>query len=254
MSPFEFFKLFNMSLNPQANSFSPKPDAAVPSNASVKVVSADTGAPITKSGQTIGMTFTDSVVASYSNLFNAPALAILFFSTIVLYVAEYSQVTMGPIEIVINHLKNLIAAKSITTFTLIVCTILVKFLTFLLPYKRLVMDVIMFSIPYFRKPSTKNLKVTGILLGVVLLVDSSIFTVIALSQMWFLVTELRNPKHKMLVGVITMSVLMFAWLDISDQPSPPTIEPTTSRTTPPVTVSTFPKSGLSGSDVTTKKI
>lgn len=202
-----------------------KSSAVVQSDQNVKSIEDKLGAQTTRSGQTVDANFTDAVIASYSNLMHAPLLAAIFFGLLAVTLAEYLETKDGPLEQLYNALLLVVKANKNKIFVTI-ARILLLILKFLISQKQWVLNVMLISVPYFRKPSTKNLQITLVFSILAIVFESNYFTVLLFSQAWFLITELRNPKFKMIIGVIIAVVFLLSWLEVDSlEPPKPTTRP-----------------------------
>lgn len=203
-----------------------KSSAIVQSDQNVKSIEDKFGAQITRSGQTVDESFTSACIASYSNLAQAPVVCALFFALLAITLAEYLETTDGPLENVYNALLEIIKANKSRVLVTLARVVALLF-KFLIAQKDWVLNVMLISVPYFRKPSSKNLKLTVIFGLAAVLFDSSPFIVLLFSQAWFLITELRNPKFKMVVAMIMALVFMLTWVEVASNVNPTNTTATT---------------------------
>lgn len=219
-----------MSTTPAVENASSTTSSVVQNTENVKALDDKTGAPIIRSGQKFDTSFTDAVIASYSNLANAPILCCVFVCTLILVLAETLEQKNGPLEMLLAALKKAYDGHLSNKFLQTLTALAMLLLRFVVNNKSWLLNSILLCVPYARKPSSKNLKLTILLVMVDLILSSQILICLLLSQMWFLVTELRNPQHKMLIIIFTTLIFLLTWIDL-DSPSP---KPDTRNVNPPV--------------------
>lgn len=212
--------------------------AVVQSDQNVRAIGDKTGAPLIRSGQRIGDTFTDSVVSSYSNLINAPLVFVVFAATVVVHLGEFVGQENGPLELL---LATLIESKKIyhdVKILNILAILAIQIVRGIIKWKWWVLPSVTLMVPYMRKPSSKNLKTTALLILITILLQGAHATTFFLAQFWYLITEMRNPRHKFFLAICLFIVFFFSWVDIEPPAPPPTAPSARSGAQVPVQPST----------------
>nr|QTW97852.1 hypothetical protein [Riboviria sp.]UUG74083.1 MAG: hypothetical protein [XiangYun hepe-virga-like virus 5] len=161
-----------------------------------------------KGGSALGEGFLDSIITAYSNLTASP-FAVVVMVIGALGLLALHNLTHGPLELLAiklaDHNHELSAAhKSFNSFVLIVVTNLLKI-------RVAVYTSMLFSGPYIAKPSRRSLVMAVLLSLTLILVSFTTFEVLALSQLFLLETQLRNPRHKAVIWLISFILILIGF-------------------------------------------
>lgn len=166
----------------------------------------DTGRNLIKSGQTLESGFFESILGVYSNLTQNPALLFSFGLVLFIVMAESKIITnYEPIEKILASLKTISADTKEPVFIQSLAKIGIKLFTFILDNKIRFLSVLVTFLPYFAKPSTKNLVFISVIAFYVLFFPSqnwSLFQSALTSQIVLLFVCLRKPQFKFLILAI----------------------------------------------------
>lgn len=180
------------------------PNATAPANSERAVNKF--GQQLIKGGSALGQDFTDAVITAYTNITNSPfALAALVFGTFGLIATAISS--NGPFEYLSSNLNALVKTsegKVHGVFTKITASLVV----YLLNHKFLIYSLASFSATYIAKPSTKNAVAVGIVSFLVYVLRISSWETLAFAQLFFLQTQLRNPRHKLYIVLILLATII----------------------------------------------
>lgn len=172
---------------------------------------------LTRGGQLIGDGFCSSLLASYANMtYNPIALALMIFALACAFAEEANN---GPLEVLKARLEIVTETESFYRLAKVLITIV----TSLINNKVYFIKLIFVSVPAFIKPSFKNWIITFCFwLFLVFFTNWTIFEILVLGQLWFLFTELRDPKYKILISILAALLIYYAWVsDIANVLKPP---------------------------------
>nr|QKW94175.1 hypothetical protein [Varroa jacobsoni virus 4] len=159
------------------------------------------GRPAVRSGQTVGITFPDAVMASYSNLVYHPiALVCLFFgSLIALY--EYGN-AYGPLELALTNVNSWDPGS----FGF-VKTILLNFVRLAVANKMFFSKTLMLFSIYLVKPSNRTLTWLAVMMFYFIVVNIDMIEAFLICQGLYLLVMLRSPVHK-LISICFIGLVM----------------------------------------------
>lgn len=163
------------------------------------------GISVMKGGNVLGTSFVDAVVDAYANILSYQPLATLLLVVSFLYYVTQilNKPDSSPFHLI--H-KNVETTYNTTSHTLVqtiagVCTIFTKATV---DYHSLFAGACAMSFPYFSKPSSRNALISAFLLFTIVIMPFKPIAILALSQLFFLLVQLRAPKHKMIIVVIAI--------------------------------------------------
>lgn len=181
-----------------------------------------------KGGQTIGEGFSQSIIAAYSNAAQNPLIFALYVVAIACMVASLTGVD-SPLEVVQKEANATATARGTNVAVKSICVALVRLLGILNKYEYIFINTTMLTVPYFLKPSNKNLYISIFFTGLVIAFSSISYVVIfLLTQVWFLFTQLRNPTYKLTISAVVVLLMIFSFTEVQDSalevatPTPPT--------------------------------
>lgn len=166
-----------------------------------------------RSGQTVEDTFFDAILASYANMSHSP-LALLLMFTVIAELISMFFTTQGPFQYLTMELKSVVSDESVNKFIRAMARPVYWFFSnVVVPYNLAFINVSMLSIPTVCKPSTKNIYLT-ILFSFIVVIFSKIgaLEIFIFTQFYFLYTELRNPKHKLIIILLVFAVFLTGYL------------------------------------------
>lgn len=169
-----------------------------------------------KGGQTIGEGFSQSIIAAYSNAAQNPLIFALYVVAIACMVASLTGVD-SPLEIVQKEANATARAGGTNVAVKSICLAVVQLLGVLNKYEYIFINTTMLAVPYFLKPSNKNLYTSIFFIGLVLVFSSIGYVVVfLLTQVWFLFTQLRNPTYKLTISAIVIMLVIFSFIEVQD--------------------------------------
>lgn len=172
-------------------------------------LSTDGEVKIIKSGQRIGQeTFVSSIIASYSNMAYNPVALFIFILAITIAFAEDTD--NGPLEIFKKKLETINNDK---IFIYKLAQILLGVVIFLINNKYMFVKVCFASIPALVKPSSKNIIITiAFIIFVYLFTEWNALEIFVIAQFWYLFTEIRDPKIKIVIMILFCLTCYIAWV------------------------------------------
>ena len=169
------------------------------------------GISVLKGGNILGTPFFQSVCDAYSNAFSYQPLATLLLLVSLFYFLSrlsdlpyLSPFVSAQTALVLSASDATIpiAVRSISYFAHII-------VSFLVSYEYLFATAFAFFFPYFSKPSNRNLTVAAGFTLLAVLLSYKPISIIALSQLFFLYVQLRNPTHKaFILGLAVITVIV----------------------------------------------
>lgn len=168
-----------------------------------------------KGGQTVDIPFFDSVITAYSNLSNSPIIAITLLLAVLCALAEYNS-SDGPLESIAKTLKSVIDNSANSGIVINIARFILYVDEQLIANKVIAISSLLFWIPYFAKPSEKHMRVSAALTLWVVIKPTDLFADLLLSQLYFLYTQLRNPKVKFMLLVFGISVFVIGMTNINN--------------------------------------
>lgn len=167
------------------------------------------GITVMRGGNVIGSSLIDSVIDAYTNLLSYQPIATMLFVLAIIYYAIMilEKPNSNPFHLIHNSVvathTNATSPilKSIASFTSGLTAIMKN-------YDSFVALICAMLFPYLSKPSTRNAILSTILTLYSLLGRLGPLPIIMLSQMFFLLVQLRSPKHKAIIVVIAVVTII----------------------------------------------
>lgn len=175
---------------------------------------ATTSVKLYKSGQRIGEeTFFSSVVASYANIsYNPIALAVFIIAASVALAEDSDK---GPLEIFKSRLQTITLDSGAFAFKM--ASLLIKITNVLIANKILFIKLCFVCLPALLKPSRSNWMFTILIaLGVYLFTNWTSFEILILANFWYLFTEIRDPRYRLVVVLAGAIFIYYAY--VTDTP------------------------------------
>ncbi|ASA47362.1 hypothetical protein [Aedes camptorhynchus negev-like virus] len=168
------------------------------------------GIKILSGGSVLDSSFIQSVVDAYCNLFSyhpislfCMVLSLVYFFHKIIKIDEKQDI-FSTFHANIGKAHNnssSIFFKGFTTLLAIPASLLVN-------NKLTAATILAFAGPWFAKPSSRNAIIATILISYSLVVTHEPVSIMILSQAFFLLVELRNPLHKLLVTLFALIVII----------------------------------------------
>lgn len=170
-----------------------------------------------RSGQTQASAFFDSVVASYTNLTYSPVITLLFSFFGVCVAAEACGLNF--LDVIQKNLTAL--AKTDNKMLANIFSLLIKVISTVTDFRIYIYLSFFIFLPWMKKPSSKNLKFSIVFEVLMFLFTNSsdLIFVFALTQLWFLYTELRSPKYKFFVFMVAVVIFAVAIPIANEKPT-----------------------------------
>lgn len=155
-----------------------------------------------KGGTSLNDGFFQSIINGYSNLVNTPlALSLIILGVMGLLLESVGNQN-GPLE----RLLAACLSKADTSSGLVkgLSLLIANIVKFLVPHKVLFFSSLMFWGPYAAKPSKNNLWISSVSTVLIALFDFPALELIAIGQLYLCYTQVRNPKYRVLLFLITV--------------------------------------------------
>ncbi|URQ09138.1 hypothetical protein [Halyomorpha halys negev-like virus 1] len=183
-------------------------DVKAPRSASTTKAVNSYGISVMRGGNVLGSSFLDGIYDAYSNLMSYQPLATLLMVISIFYYVSMiiDKPALTPFNLI--H-KNLLTARNSTTTSpgkALLSTFLLVSDT-VKKYPAIAAGACAAGFPYLSKPSTRNAWIAAFLFVAIQFMNFSPLGILALSQLFFLLVQLRNPKHKMFVVAIAIICL-----------------------------------------------
>lgn len=167
------------------------------------------GITVMRGGNVIGSSLLDSIIDAYTNLMSYQpiatvlfVLAIVYYSTLIIDKPKSSPFLLMHASILTTHTNATgPLIKSLASFSSTITSILKT-------YDSFVGLICAMGFPYLSKPSTRNAILSTILILYSLLGGLKPLPIIMLSQMFFLLVQLRSPKHKAIIVIIAIVTII----------------------------------------------
>lgn len=185
--------------------------------------------PVRRSGQTMQVSFFEAIIAAYTNLTHRPIVLFAYVLLVLILMAEHQQVEDRPLEGFLAKLQIIVAQPEIATWEKSLINMLIKLLEFLISNKQKFIELAMVWIPYLAKPSSNNMLVSITMSVVVIAFKQwNLIEILVMSQLYFLFTQLRNPKYKLAILVAFVAVFVLGYEIpklIPDKDKPAVVDP-----------------------------
>lgn len=186
---------------------------APPKNDKVTAVTS-TGVQAIKGGQVVDASLFEAVTVAYSNLSNSPMVAVGMIVAVLCAFAEYNT-TEGPLEFIKVSLEQIIAKADTSPMIKNLAMFLAYLLGLLIKFKTVSISLTLFWLPYFAKPSEKHLKLSSIMSVWVVMKTTDAVGDLLLSQIYFLYTQFRTPKYKMVLLIVGVCVFVIGFSNVN---------------------------------------
>lgn len=163
------------------------------------------GISIMKGGNVLGTSFVEAVMDAYTNVISyQPIATILMLIAVFYYVSHMlDKADSSPFKLI--H-RNVISTNNSTKNSMVKAFsgMISIFTATTVDYQPFFAAACALGFPYFSKPSSRNAIISGILMLTVTLMDYKPVAILALSQLYFLMVQLRSPRHKTIVFLIAV--------------------------------------------------
>lgn len=180
-----------------------------------KTLNATTGVQVIKGGQNIDESIVDAITASYANLVNSPVVATVMVILLIAGLAESNNAN-GPFEVIQHALESIVADVTESVFVRNSASIVLFLVNILVKFKLRFICVGLFWIPYFAKPSNNNMHISVLLTALAIFRRTDIISDILLSQVYFLYTQVRTPRVRMILMIVGVIVFVIGVANVKE--------------------------------------
>lgn len=168
------------------------------------------GISVLKGGNVLGSSFVNSVIDAYTNVLSYQPIStcLLILSFVFFYATIHHDNTMNPFFIMRESLYQTINNKNTSNFVSSMSSFCATILKTILPYDFEFATFCSFFFVYLAKPSSRNLLFSSILTVSVLVFKFNALSILFLSQLFFLYTQVRSPKHKALIVLFAVVTII----------------------------------------------
>lgn len=168
------------------------------------------GVTVLRGGNVLGSSLLDSVIDAYTNVLSyQPVALVLLLISLLYYISKIlQQETINPFLMINNSVSTAHSEetnpgfKALVSFFKVLARLLVS-------YEKYFALLFSMSFPYLTKPSSRNAITAFLLFIYCVLSKASYISILFLSQLFFLLVQLRSPKHKAIIILIAVLGIIF---------------------------------------------